>query len=203
MSLILPEQQAIFLHIPKCAGQSIETALGVKHHHRHHKLNDLPDDWLNYFRFTFIRHPVSRFMSACKYNLHLAVKTKNQLEAMASSDLSPTKRYRLHLVRNRPSFSTIVDDLSKGKLSRMLTFQPQMRWLLRGQPQFIGRVEQLDQDFAHLSRLLGSNSRLVHTNRSKNDPSLGQISERDLTKVIDYYDMDFNMTGYPRSHPDS
>ena len=122
---------------------------------------------------------------------------------MASSDLSPTKRYRLHLVRNRPSFSTIIDDLSKGKLSRMLTFQPQMRWLLRGQPQFIGRVEQLDQDFAHLSRLLGSNSRLVHTNRSKNDPSLGQLSERDLTKVIDYYDMDFNLTGYPRNHPDS
>ena len=203
MSLILPEQQAIFLHIPKCAGQSIETALGVKHDHRHHKLNDLPNDWLNYFRFTFIRHPVSRFISACKYNLHLAIKTKNQLEASAASDLSPTKRYRLHLVRNRPSFSTIIDDLSEGKLSKMLTFQPQGRWLLRGQPQFIGRVEQLDRDFAHLCRLLGSKSRLVHTNRSKHDPSLGQLSERDLTKVIDYYDMDFSMTGYPRSHPHS
>lgn len=202
MSLILPAQQAIFLHIPKCAGQSVETALGVKHHHRHHKLNDLPDDWLNYFRFTFIRHPVSRFISACKYNLHQAIKAKHQLEAMDLSVLSPTKRYRLHLVRNRPTFSSIINDLSEGKLSRMLTFQPQSRWLLRGQPQFIGRVEQLDRDFAHLSRLLGSTNRLAHTNRSKDDRSLGHLSERDLIKVIDYYDMDFTMTGYSRRHPD-
>ena len=28
MSLIIPEQKLIFLHIPKCAGQSVEKALG-------------------------------------------------------------------------------------------------------------------------------------------------------------------------------
>ena len=128
MSLVLPEQRAIFLHIPKTAGQSIEKALGIEHHHRHHKLNDLPEDWPSYFRFTFVRHPVSRFISACRYNLHVAKNTRRQLEQADPSQLSPTKRFRLHLVRETPDISSIVNDLSLGRLKKLLTFQPQERW---------------------------------------------------------------------------
>jgi len=91
MSLFLPEHNAIFLHIPKCAGQSIEKALGYRHHHKHHKVNDLPDDIENYFRFTFVRHPVRRFISACKYNLRVALSTRRQLELADKNTLSPTK----------------------------------------------------------------------------------------------------------------
>ena len=203
MSLILPEQRAIFLHIPKCAGQSIERALGIQHHHRHHKLNDLPEDWPSYFRFTFVRHPVSRFISACRYNLHVARSTRRQLEQSAQSELSPTKRFRLHLLRESPDISSIVNDLSLGRLKPLMTFQPQERWLRRGRPQFIGRVEHLDQDFTLLQQFLGTNSQLVHTNRSKDHSSLGNLSAHDLNRVFDYYKLDFIMTGYPQESPDT
>ena len=203
MSLILPERKLIFLHIPKCAGQSVQKALGVKHHHRHHKCNDLPDDWQSFLRFTFVRHPVSRFLSACNYNRRVALQTKHQLQKLPSSQLSPTKRYRLHLAENRPSLTSMVDDLHRGRLRRLMTYKPQSLWLQAGQPQFIGRVESFDQDFQALIRFIDPNrtfpSRPPHTNRSAGFYTESELSADDLRQIKRYYANDFRMTGYLRT----
>ena len=199
MSLFLPKYNAIFLHIPKCAGQSIEKALGYKHHHRHHKVNDLPDDLENYFRFTFVRHPVRRFISACKYNLRVAISTRQKLETTELQTLSPIKKYRLHLLDSKPSYTSIIDDLVEGKLKKMLFFKPQTHWLEKGKPQFIGRVENINTDFDILMNFLGIKSRLKLTNTSPEGVDLGNFSKQDFRRVAEYYNDDFIAAGYPKN----
>ena len=207
MSLIIPEQKLIFLHIPKCAGQSVEKALGFRHQHRHHKRRDLPQDWSDYLRFTFVRHPLSRFLSACNYNLRVAQKTRHELRKLPIDQLSLTKRYRLHLAENRPNISSIVDDLRRGRLRRMITFKPQSLWLLAGQPQFIGRVESFNQDFQVLNRLIELRikrpfvSAPPHTNRSNRWFTSEQLSRTDRKHIRRYYHLDYKMTGYGKKPP--
>ena len=196
MSLFLPKYNAIFLHIPKCAGQSIEKALGFKHHHKHHKVNDLPDDLEKYFRFTFARHPVRRFISACKYNLKVAVLTRHDLERSNFESLSPTKKFRLHLLRSKPNFSSITDNLVRGNLRQMLTFKHQQHWLSAGRPQFIGRVENIDNDFSLLANILNSDLKLIHTNKSNRSFELGTLSRKDFRRIAAHYKDDFKTLGY-------
>jgi hypothetical protein len=203
MSLFLTQYQAIFLHIPKCAGQSIGKSFSIKHNHRHHKLNDLPEDLDNYLRFTFIRHPVSRFISAHNYNKLLAYKTIRAIEAMPSALLSPAKQFRLNLIKTNPDINNVVDDLCLGKMKKILFFKPQSNWILRGKPQFVGRVENIEDDFEKLRSLLGFKNKLVHTNTSKSLLSETEITKHNLQRLIDYYEADFKLTGYTKSWPNS
>ena len=202
MSLILPEQKLIFLHIPKCAGQSVEQALGVRHHHRHHKFDDLPEDWQSYLRFTFIRHPINRFISACNYNLRVAINTQRDLRRMPSGQMSASKAYRLHLADHRPSLSSMVEDLHRGRLRKLKTFKPQHLWLVAGRPQFIGRVECFDHDLQRLLQLIGkgglSHRKPPHINRSPHQLREDELSPVDRKRIERYYRKDFRMTGYPR-----
>ena len=202
MSLFLPKYNAIFLHIPKCAGQSIEKALGYKHHHRNHKVNDLPDDLENYFRFTFVRHPVRRFISACNYNLKVANATRKQLERADSKSLSSSKEYRLHLITSNSNYDSIINDLTDGKLKKILFFKHQKHWLQKGKPQFIGRVENINTDFAILSKILRIKSKLKRSNKSPDIASLGNFSKKNFREVVEYYREDFNATGYSAKHSD-
>ena len=196
MSLFLPKHNAIFLHIPKCAGQSIEKAFGFKHHHKYHKVNDLPENLEKYFRFTFVRHPVRRFISACKYNLKVAILTRHHLERSNFESLSPTKKFRLHLLSSKPNFSSITDNLVRGNLCQMLTFKHQQHWLSAGRPQFIGRVENIDNDFLLLANTLNSNLKLIHTNKSNSSHELGTLSRKDFRRIAAHYKDDFKTLGY-------
>ena len=207
MSLILPERKLIFLHIPKCAGQSVQSALGVSHQHQHHKRKDLPEDWRDFLRFTFVRHPVSRFLSACNYNLRVALRTRSQLRTLPSNRLSPTKRYRLHLSENPPSLAAMVDDLHRGRLKQLITFKPQTLWLRAGQPQFIGRVETFEDDFRQLLRLIDPQGHIAtrppHANRSKPRLQSCDLSREELKRIWTYYREDFRRTGYNKIPPES
>ena len=171
-----------------------------KHHHRHHKVNDLPDDLENYFRFTFVRHPVRRFISACNYNLRVATATRKKLELADSKSLSPSKEYRLHLITSNANYDSIIDDLTDGKLKKIPFFKHPKHWLKKGKPQFIGRVENIDTDFAILSKILRIQSKLKRTNKSPNTASLGNFSKKNFREVVEYYKKDFIATGYSPKH---
>ena len=203
MSLILAQHKAIFLHIPKCAGQSIGKSFSTKHNHQHHKLNDFPKDWGDYLRFTFTRHPVSRFISAHNYNKILAHKTIKTIENLPSSKMSPAKLYRIHLIKTNPDINTVVNELCLGRMKKILFFKPQSRWILRGQPQFIGRVENIKEDFEKLRSLLGFKNKLPHTNISKSHSSETELTKHNLQRLIEYYEFDFELTGYPKCWPNS
>ena len=114
--------------------------------------------------------------------------------------LSTTKQYRLHLINNHASYDSIVDDLMNGRLKKIPFFKNQNHWLNKGQPQFIGRVESINTDFAILSRILNIKSKLKRANRSPDKAYLGQFSKSNFRKVVEYYKEDFISTGYSSKH---
>ncbi len=82
--LLLPEHRAIFVHIPKTGGQTLERLLGHAHQRNHHAIRGLPDDWPQWFRFTFVRHPLDRFISACNYSVDMARRHPSRYNHRAS-----------------------------------------------------------------------------------------------------------------------
>ena len=143
-----------------------------------------------------------RFISACNYNLRVATATRKQLKRTNSESLSSSKKYRLHLITSNSNYDSIIDDLTNGKLKEIPFFKHQKYWLKKGKPQFIGRVENIDTDFAILSKILRIKSKLKRTNKSPNIASLGNFSKKNFREVVEYYEGDFYATGYSPKHSD-
>lgn len=70
--------RAIFVHVPKCAGTSIENALKESqdrvvggHTTALGYLRAFPEKFRDYFKFAIVRHPADRLVSAFNYtSLH-------------------------------------------------------------------------------------------------------------------------------------
>ena len=79
---------------------------------------------------------------------------------------------------------------------------PQYDWLQRGKPQFIGRLENINIDFAILANILNIKTKLQRTNESNTITNLGQLSKKDFRRVAEYYKDDFQATGYSKKYSD-
>ena len=77
--------------------------------------------------------------------------------------LSSIKKYRLHLITSNSSHDSIIDDLISEKLKNIPFFKYQKYWLVKDMPLFIGRVENIDTDFAILAKSLRIKSKLKRT----------------------------------------
>lgn len=143
--LLIPERQALFLHIPKTGGQTIEALLGVPHQRHHHSPRGLPPDWPRWFRFTFVRHPYSRFVSTCNFNLAMARRHRERYRRQPEPD--PLVGLRLWLLERQPPLGAVVQRLAgERQLLRLCHFRPQVRSLRLVQPQFVGRFERFTDD---------------------------------------------------------
>lgn len=68
---VFHESRSIFIHVPKCAGTSIEKTLGGKGYGGHSFARTIrekyPKEWERYYKFGFVREPISRFCSGYYY----------------------------------------------------------------------------------------------------------------------------------------
>jgi hypothetical protein len=201
--LLIPERRALFLHVPKTGGQTIESLLGYPHQNVHHSTKNLPEDWQQWFRFTFVRHPVDRFISACNYYVDMAKRHERRYRQGESS--SPMVRLRLWLLDQSPSLAEVVERLhATGDHRKISGFVPQMKRLKVVQPQFIGRFERFPQDVNTLLCLLDSSQRLPpslpHLNRSLKHYRIEQLDRQSLKRLARLYRADFRHLGYkPRA----
>lgn len=225
MALILADRNAVFLHIPKCAGQEIEHRLGHAHKTIYHAISDLPAPLDDFFRFTFVRHPVYRFISMCNYNMEQSLRRLNSMKAKNYDSLSSCLKYRLHLASNRPSLSEIVADLCYGRIHESLhisaaencvdnyspsgpytnsdalrdIWAPQFKWLVAGKPQFIGRVESFENDLRYLFQIIGLKkppASSIKNASARKHYSSSELSEKDLKLLRRFYKFDFLLCGY-------
>lgn len=178
------------LRIPKTGSTAVITALGHAPHLSHHNLSE-DVHYTDYFRFCFVRHPFDRFESAYNYSVMMAADGK------INQTVVRERIVEFQLDRNINDFIKHFSESDPKVLKRNLHFRPQMWWLSRKPPSFIGRYESLSSDFARLTRLIGADDcELTVMNRSR---SVGPpISEHNRSWLGRLYRADFRFLGYAR-----
>ena len=182
---LFTERRVVFVHLPRTAGTSIESSLfGQDHFSQHHTAAELrtllgPAAYEDAFRFTFVREPLDRFLSAFFYLLHRdGQPAPPQLgsPAAAAVEISPHDTLTSDMLR-RDFHSNPLDYLrhlhilcvaTGGGSSRCggggggggggwerapLHFRPQSYYLPPdglASLHFVGRFETLQPDYAHL-----------------------------------------------------
>lgn len=150
---ICHKNKIIFIHIPKCAGKSVEKALFNREVYRssaNHATVDTfverhgEDIWNEYTTFAVVRNPWDRLVSW-----------------WASSSRENSRKEIMKL-----SFKELVDKIEKGKIK----YGKSEGWLHSekySSVDFIIRYEKLDEEYHNLMADLGINKPLPHVNITK------------------------------------
>ncbi|RLE01334.1 MAG: hypothetical protein DRJ13_07130 [Bacteroidetes bacterium] len=158
------DNQCIFIHIPKNAGQSVRNTLFENLLPGHMKAYTyqliFPKRiFENYYKFAFVRNPWDRLASAYMFMKGGGAHEKDRLW----SERTLTKY---------DSFESFVKNgLRNQEIQDWPHFRPQVDFL-RGQNgmielDFIGRFENLQQDFNHVRDHLGLSGELLFINKTK------------------------------------
>lgn len=207
------EHKFIFIHIPKCAGSSIRKALknaGVQldwegpvrpEHKAKYSTNEkwlhhmqapvlrslLPENvWDAFFKFAFVRNPWDRLVSEYHFNKriyainpHFRQRRPEWAQSFdASSNFDEWLKLGIEYVR--PSLGFILD--KHGKLL----------------VDFVGRHENLRQDFQYVCDRIGIHAELPHEMKSDHvgyrdyySEEAEKIVQRHFAEEIDFFNYDF------------
>lgn len=207
--MISHNYKCIFIHITKCAGTSIETALGhfdgyawemYRGGQDHRTIKQIKNGFVNkndrnpncqlivnqqqfndYFKFTFVRNPWDRLYSVYEY-----VKTHKN---------------------HKKQFNMLPDTTFKEFLksyieSGRLFFRSQLSYIQDVDGSipldFIGRFENLQEDFDIVRQKLGTNKipHLTHSNKSSNYGYKKKYDEETIELVRDFYKEEIEVFGY-------
>lgn len=220
MCSINHELKAIYIHVPKCGGLSVQILLD-KHYgfktayftHENHsdyvldkgdelqtidtgqekvqgflRINKMgilryfessethsekatisPEQWKTYYKFTFVRNPYDRLVSAWKYINKLIEKTTNEK-------------------KDRPSFADFCKHPSRcDEYAFFHAFISQREQLLNTKGelnlQFIGKFENLNEDFIKVLTNLGV-TKFKHKSFLINDVRVNKVAESDASTAI-------------------
>ena len=190
--MIVEDKKCVFLHIPKCAGSSIEKALGdIPTEELHAKNNGefkykinyqhaFPDEIPNldqYWSFCFVRNPWDRMVS---YYEHMR---------------------RLNLFGKQHTFGAFVrgleDDFKKISFRRphpaRYFAMPAHTWAQKAD--YVGKFESIHTDWKVIASKF-SLPKLTHINQSKHINYAFYYDETTIDIVRNYYAIDIDKYGY-------
>jgi hypothetical protein len=158
------EYQCIFIHVPKCAGQSIRQTLFEDLQPGHinaytYQLIYPRHQYQKYYKFSFVRNPWDRLVSAFFFMISGGAHKKDRL--WMEKNLSEF-----------PDFSSFIrEGLIQDHIMDWPHFRPQVEFL-KGQNgkielDFIGRFENIESDFKIVRDHLGINRELAHINKTQ------------------------------------
>ncbi|MEH6608381.1 MAG: sulfotransferase family 2 domain-containing protein [Halioglobus sp.] len=161
------EHSALFIHVPKSAGRSVVRGLfdikSVEHAPANWYQQLDRDKFDRYFKFTFVRNPWDRAVSAYTYL------------AKGGSAASEDDQYWTQFINSFESFDDFVSRwMTAENIRRNALFTPQIDYLTdsfgRVDIDFIGRFESLEQDFKTIAEKLQVAASLPHLNQSRSQP---------------------------------
>ena len=187
---------ALLVHIPKCAGISFSRALfhsiGPGHLTiRSYEVILTKKEYDSCFKFTIVRNPWDRLFSAYTFLMK---------GGMADNDV----QFRDDILSKYPDFEQFVlRGLEDLEVLNYYHFLPQEHYLrnYRGKValDFIGRFEQLQEDFKYITDKLGVSCELNHYNKTNHRVD-GNYREaynpRMQKRVEDVYRADVELLGY-------
>jgi hypothetical protein len=190
------EQKCIFVHITKCAGISICMTLfgnlgGAHLRIPHYQLIFSQHEFEDYFKFTFVRNPWDRLLSAF---LFLKKGGANKLD----------RQWVEANLGGYPDFhSFVINWVNRKSVNTWKHFVPQYKFVCEPGNQtpkvdFIGRFECINEDFAEVQKRLGNHSNLQHLNRTEGGKKDYREYYTDETRTIveDVYQEDIRIFGY-------
>lgn len=191
--------QALFIHIPKSAGRSVVRGLfdvkSVEHAPADWYQQLDPDKFDRYFKFTFVRNPWDRAVSAYTYLCR------------GGSPASRDDQYWAAFINRFDSFDDFVCNwMSEENIRRNALFTPQVIFLkdIFGQVSmdFIGHFENIEEDFKTLATKLHTTASLPHLNQSQTQNYQNfytsrsrEIIERLYSEDIETFNYNFQTTG--------
>ena len=197
MTTVNKEEKFIYIHIPKCAGSSIERVdwLGgaghVTYKHLQNKLN-----MKEYFVFTSIRNPFDRFVSAYFHFVQYPLK-KNESQADQDCYTYIKNHHAKYKDSLRKGFPEFLDGFP-NKLFKINHFKPQ-RFFIENKNgnvnlDYIMRVDSLQKDFDVVCDKLGkSRLELPHNKKSNHLPFIQYYTPELLVKLDKMYKLDIEL----------
>ena len=200
MTSISTEHECIFVHIPRCAGTAMKTALFEQlggHLTSSEWRKRCSERWRDYFKFTFIRNPWDRTVSNYEY----ARMSNSFWHGGSDKPLHPK-----HQVLQEASFDEFVDLLYRGQLPIDVVGQDQgdrhlfsLRYFIGDgcEMDFIGRLENLAADFKIVCDHLGlEDVELPVLNASSRRPYSEYYCRDTRRKVGEVYRADIRTFGF-------
>jgi chondroitin 4-sulfotransferase 11 len=195
------EHRCIFVHIPKAAGISVAMALFGNLAGGHATARDyrmlFGRDFERYFKFTFVRNPYTRLVSAYEF-----------LRNGGHPAWPTNQRFRDEVLSQYADFEDFVlRGLKPGADWSEPHFRPQHEFVELGGRvvmDFVGRIEKIDVDFARVCDRLGIQAQLGRLNPTQEKHgTLGEHYASDAVerRVRDVYARDFELFEYPLRPP--
>ena len=188
------EKEIIFIHVPKCAGRSVRKAVGLPRdgHDRAlwYKFHD-PEKFRRYFKFTVVRNPWDRLVSAYFY-------------LRQDRGHETTKKWVKKNLRGYEKFNDFVLSLKKDKVRRDILswthFLPQHKWISDSEGNilvdFVAKIENLEIDFHKIKECTKINDNLERINKSEKKGYKNYYSEETAKIVQRVYKKDVKYLGY-------
>lgn len=190
------DKKAIFVHIPKCAGVSVARSLFGNFGGTHTRISNYMlafshEEFSSFFKFTFVRDPWDRLASAYFF---LKKGGMHDLDAQWAEEN----------LKGHESFEQFVMAwLSPANAEKSLHFVPQYRFICKPGSQtpevdFIGRFENIQQDFSLIADRMGVEASLAEENVTAVSVERYKdlYTEQMRDKVASVYQVDIKLFGY-------
>ena len=192
------KHHCIFVHIPKCAGMSVTRSLfgensgGAGHLTMTDYLGIFSaQDMENYFKFSIVRNPWSRLVSAYTFMKKGGLHSHDAAWAAA------------HLAEYDDFKSFVHGWLNETNIYKGLHFMPQHHFLLHegdtdlSRYDFIGYQENLDEDFPIIAQAINSPGQLKPVNVTGRKRNYTNFYDEETKEIVaNIYRKDIELLGY-------
>ncbi len=190
------ENKCIFIHIPKSAGTSVNQSIFGHNTGNHATIAEYQIafsriEFESFFKFTFVRNPWDRLLSAFIY-LKNGGKCKRDYQ-WAEKHLLPYKNFN----------DFVMKWVSKRNIIKGIHFLPQYRFLttpksLKPEVNFIGFFENINNDYEYIRKLLHIGKKLILENKTaeKAGDYRSYYNDKTVKIVSDVYAEDIELLGY-------
>ncbi len=132
---------------------------------------------------------------------------RNPFDRLASCFRHVIKKGSMQNIQENPnfyrdmSFKDFVDEIEKTEIQNMdIHFRPQYTFIPE-KPDYLGKFENLKEDFEELSKRIGLSVELTHENKTDKTIYKDYYTEEIIKKVVKIYKKDFELFDYPKYIP--
>ncbi len=185
--------KSIFVHIPKCAGVSVNQALYGSLAGGHLTIQDYiiafgPIKFRSFYKFTIVRNPWDRLVSAFHF-----------LKGGGFSEIDQ-KWFNKNIGSEIDFEEFVLTKLNKPEVLNWYHFRPQYKYIsdFNGTPivDFIGKLENINQDFKTICNSLQRGYNLPNENRSNRKSYLSYYTKETRNIVAELYKKDVELFEY-------